>query len=86
MAGGAGNGPAGTGGVGMSNFAGAIRLDLANHGTSERADSLTLSNCPHESLARDDVVNGRHHRLLEANAEFGEDRHQSRSKGVKVLL
>src|ERR1700733_9233296 len=32
------------------------------------------------------MVNSRHHRLLEANTQFGEDRRESRSEGVKVLL
>ena len=39
-----------------------------------------------EYLTCDHVVNSRHHRFLEADAEFGEDWHQSGSEGVKVLL
>lgn len=61
-------------------------LAVPHQGTSERVDNLSSRNHPPEYLACDDVVNRRHHRLLEANAEFGEDWHQRRSKGVKVLL
>jgi len=46
----------------------------AQHGRRKQLlPLLQISAC-------DDVVNSRHHRLSEGDAEFGEDRHESRSE------